>query len=292
MPPPVRRTPVLAAVVVAAAVIGIPALGWAATRWGAEPTRPVIAAPTTGRTVGSPSPPTSSSSSGSPSPASRPGTAWAALETLAIKGRAPRTGYARDLFGQAWLDVDRNGCDTRNDVLRRDLTGYVLRAGTHGCLVLSGTLHDPYTGATIAFVRGPTTSNAVQVDHVVALADAWQKGAQQWSPQQRAAFANDSLNLLAVDGPSNVRKGDGDAATWLPAATAYRCAYAARQVAVKVTYRLWITAAEHDALAGLLGVCPEESVPVSQAFVLGGEIEAPAGPTTPSIPSQPPTTQP
>ena len=148
----------------------------------------------------------------------RPGTAVTTLATLTIKGRAPRTGYDRDLFGQAWADVDRNGCDTRNDILRRDLTRYTLKAGTHGCLVLKGTLNDPYTGTTISFVRGQGTSNAVQIDHVVALSDAWQKGAQQWSQTRRTAFANDPLNLLAVDGPTNLRKGDGDAATWLPPA--------------------------------------------------------------------------
>ena len=118
--------------------------------------------------------------------------ALAALATLKVKGRAPKTGYDRALFGQAWADVDRNGCDTRNDVLRRDLTAYVLKTGTHGCLVLSGTLHDPYTGTTIAFVRGQSTSAKVQIDHVVALSDAWQKGAQQWSTSRRTAYANDS----------------------------------------------------------------------------------------------------
>ncbi len=301
MSPSARRTPALVAVV-AATVLGIPALGWAATRLGTAPTRPVTGGPTVSPSLGPPARPTiipsvgtsqpqaSSSSSGSPTPAPPPGTVRAALDTLAVRGRAPRTGYARELFGQVWLDVDRNGCDTRNDVLRRDLTGYVLKAGTHGCLVLSGTLHDPYTGATIAFVRGPTTSEAVQVDHVVALSDAWQKGAQQWSPQQRAAFANDSLNLLAVDGPSNRRKGDGDAATWLPPATAYRCPYAAQQVAVKVTYGLWVTAAEHAALARLLDGCPTQRLPVSEAFVLGGGVEAAGEPAPPSALSPAPAT--
>ena len=244
MPPPTRRTAVTAALI-AVVVIGLPIAGWASTRIGHEP------------------PPTSASPTAS-------GAALAALAVLEVKGRAPRTGYTRAAFGQAWLDVDRNGCDTRNDVLRRDLVDLILKAGTNGCLVRRGTLHDPYTGATISFQRGPASSTAVQIDHVVALADAWQKGAQQWSPQQRAAFANDPLNLLAVDGPTNLRKGDGDAATWLPPATAYRCPYAARQVAVKATHGLWVTAAEHDALARLLSSCPEEPLPISAAFVLGG----------------------
>ncbi|MGZ6804621.1 MAG: GmrSD restriction endonuclease domain-containing protein [Nocardioidaceae bacterium] len=199
-----------------------------------------------------------------------PGTALAALATLPVKGRAPKSGYARAMFGQAWADVDRNGCDTRNDVLRRDLTAYVLRAGTHGCLVLRGTLHDPYTGRTIAFLRGQATSTAVQIDHVVALSDAWQKGAQRWSAATRQAFANDSLNLLAVDGPTNEAKGDGDAATWLPPVRSYRCAYVARQVAVKARYGLWVTAAEREAIRVVLSGCPGQGLPAARPFVLGG----------------------
>ena len=183
------------------------------------------------------------------------------LATLTVKGREPRTGYDRDLFGQAWADVDRNGCDTRNDILRRDLHDTTLKPGTHGCLVLTGTLSDPYTGSTIAFVRGRGTSNAVQVDHVVALADAWQKGAQRWSAATRTEFANDPLNLLAVDGPTNQRKGDGDAATWLPPRKAVRCAYVARQIAVKHRYALAVTAAERDAMVRVLTTCPGQSLP-------------------------------
>jgi len=203
-------------------------------------------------------------------PRVRAGSASDALATLAVKGRAPRTGYDRGLFGQSWADVDRNGCDTRNDVLRRDLAAYVHKKETHGCLVLSGILHDPYTATTIAFVRGQSTSAKVQIDHVVALSDAWQKGAQRWSSPRRTAYANDSLNLLAVDGPTNARKGDGDAATWLPPNKAYRCSYAARQVAVKVKYGLWVTSAERDSLARILAACPSQPLPTASAFVLGG----------------------
>jgi hypothetical protein len=212
-------------------------------------------------------------------PSARPGTALAALAALPVKGRAPRTGYDRGLFGQAWADTDRNGCDTRNDILRRDLTALVLRAGTHGCLVLSGRLDDPYTGQSIAFVRGEDTSARVQIDHVVALSDAWQKGAQKWSTSTRTRFANDPLNLLAVDGPTNQAKSDGDAATWLPPRTPYRCAYVARQTAVKARYRLWVTAAERDAVRRVLTSCAAQRLPVVAATVpLGGGRSAPAAP--------------
>jgi hypothetical protein len=168
------------------------------------------------------------------------------------------TGYDRELFGPAWADVDHNGCDTRNDVLRRDLEEVTLRAGTNECVVASGTFPDPYSGKTIAFVRGQDTSSLVQVDHVVALADAWQKGAQAWTAGQREVFANDPLNLLSTKGELNSEKGAGDTATWLPPNTAFRCEYVARQVAVKVAYGLWVTQAERDAMVRVLSPCPDE----------------------------------
>ena len=184
----------------------------------------------------------------SPTPAVAPahGTALAALAGLAVKGRAPLTGYSRAAFGPAWQDVDHNGCDTRNDILRRDLTS---RGMSGSCTVLTGVLHDPYTAKVIAFRRGVGTSTKVQIDHVVALGDAWQMGAQRLTASARLAFANDPLELLAVDGPTNQRKGDSDAASWLPPNKAFRCTYVARQIAVKARYHLAVTAAEKAAAA-------------------------------------------
>lgn len=217
-------------------------------------------------------------------------TAISVTTSLAVKGRAPKTGYSRAAYGQAWADVDRNGCDTRNDVLRRDLIGYTLKYGTRGCLVLRGTLRDPYTARTIAFVRGTTTSSEVQIDHVVALSDSWQKGAQGWTAAKRVAFANDSMNLLAVEGAANLRKGDGDAATWLPANKAFRCRYVSRQVSVKNKYGLWVTAAERDAISRILAACPTERLPVARAFVLGGGTVAAPAPRP--VPAPTPVPQP
>ena len=180
-------------------------------------------------------------------------TARAQLADLPVKGKAPATGYDRvGDFGTAWLDVDRNGCDTRNDVLARDLTG-IVRQGP--CTVLTGTLVSPYTGTTIDFVRGNTTSTLVQIDHVVALENAWRTGAQQLPQAQHEALANDPDNLFAVDGHSNAQKRSGDAATWLPASTSFRCTYIEHQVAVKTKYRLWVAPAEHDAMARILQAC-------------------------------------
>ena len=180
--------------------------------------------------------------------------ALAQLTTLAVKGRAPMTGYSRDAFGPAWKDVDHNGCDTRNDILQRDLTAIVFQAGST-CVVASGSLADPYTGKNIAFLRGEGTSTAVQIDHVVALGDAWQTGAFQWTDEKRLELANDPQELLAVNGPTNEAKGDGDAATWLPPNKSFRCSYIEIQVSVKAKYGLWVTPAEHDAMSRILKGC-------------------------------------
>jgi hypothetical protein len=194
-------------------------------------------------------------------PSAGPVLAAQALTALPVKGRAPMTGYRRTAFGPAWADTDRDGCDQRNQVLARDMTSEVFKPRTHNCVVLAGQLADPYTGRIINFRRGPKTSEQVQIDHVVALADAWQTGAQLLSQADRAQLANDLGNLLAVDGPTNQDKGDKDAASWLPPNKRYRCAYVARQVAVKTRYRLWVTAAERDAIARILATCPGEPLP-------------------------------
>ncbi|MEI6620422.1 MAG: DUF1524 domain-containing protein [Actinomycetes bacterium] len=183
-------------------------------------------------------------------------TALAALALLAIKGRAPKTGYTRAQFGQAWADVDRNGCDTRTDILLATLTDQT----TSGrCTVTSGTLDDPYTGTSIRYVRGGPSE--VDIDHVVALSNAWQTGAFAFPFAKRVALANDPLNLLAVDAATNRQKGDGDAATWLPPNKAFRCDYVARQVAVKTKYELWVTAAEAESIRGILQSCPGQRLP-------------------------------
>jgi hypothetical protein len=162
-------------------------------------------------------------------------------------------GYNRSReFGTAWLDEDRNGCGTRNDILRRDLTN-PSRSGV--CKVLTGILVSPYTGQTINFVRGAKTSSLVQIDHLVALGDAWETGAQSLTQQQRLRLANDPLELMAVDGRSNDEKSDKDASEWLPPDASFDCVYVARQISVKVSYSLWVTPAEHDAMAKVLARC-------------------------------------
>ena len=190
-------------------------------------------------------------------------TAVAVLETLAVKGRAPKTGYERSQFGPTWSDVDRNGCDTRNDILYRDLTSKTFKSGTQNCVVLTGILSDPYSGEKISFVRGVGSSMDVQIDHVVALSNAWQTGAFKLSYDKRLALANDPMNLLAVKGRLNSQKGDGDAATWLPPRRDIRCAYVAQQIAVKAKYQLWVTSAEKAAMVALLAKCPGFKAPTN-----------------------------
>lgn len=193
------------------------------------------------------------------------------LNTLPVKGRAPKTGYSRAQFGDAWSDIDHNGCDTRNDILNRDLTAKQHK-NSRGCVVISGILNDPYTGKIINFMRGKDTSEQVQIDHVVALSDAWQSGAQEISAQERLQLANDPENLLAVDGPANQQKSDSDAATWLPANASFRCSYVARQIRVKAKYHLWVKPAEKEAMINVLTPC-------------AGAAEAPAPKPVPDTPA-------
>ncbi|WP_274912108.1 HNH endonuclease family protein [Streptomyces sp. WZ-12] len=185
-----------------------------------------------------------------------------------MKAAASKAGYDHvKNFGAAWTDNTEasgghNHCDTRDDILKRDLAAVKFTSGSK-CTVASGTLADPYTGKTIAFHRGPKSS-AVQINHLVALSDAWQTGAQHLPQAQREALANDPLNLVAADGPANMGKGDKDAASWLPANKAFNCTYVARQIAVKQKYHLWVTAAESSAMK-TLAACPAQQLPTESS---------------------------
>ncbi|MGQ4596337.1 GmrSD restriction endonuclease domain-containing protein [Nocardia sp. R6R-6] len=185
--------------------------------------------------------------------------ALALLNSLRVADRAPRTGYSREEFGPPWSDNvsvpgGNNGCDTRNDILQRDMTDVTFKSGK--CIVATGTLSDLYTGKIIDFKRGTKTSDEVQIDHVVALSDAWQTGAQKLSADRRRDLANDPLNLEAADGPTNQAKSDSDAADWLPPNKSFHCAYVTRQIQVKAAYQLWVTPPEKDAMVRVLTTCP------------------------------------
>ena len=179
------------------------------------------------------------------------------LNSLEVKGRAAKTGYARSQFPH-WSDPDRNGCDARNDTLKRDLTQISFKSGTRNCKVLTGQLLDPFSGKVITF---SSTKSTIDIDHVVALSNAWQTGAAYFDKTKRQQIANDPLNLLAVDFSLNRQKGDGDAATWLPPLKSYRCDYVARQIAVKSKYGLWVTQPEKGAIIKLLEKCEGQKLP-------------------------------
>lgn len=206
-------------------------------------------------------------SPGAPGTGGGGGAALTAADALTVKGRAPKTGYTREKFGSAWADTDSNSCDTRDDILKRDLKNVKFTDGD--CKVSSGVLDpDPYSGKDISYKRG---RSLVDIDHMVALSDAWQTGAKYWDASKRIALANDPLNLLAVDASANRGKGDGDTATWLPPDKAYRCTYVAAQVAVKKKYGLWVTAAEKAAMKKVLAGCPGQKLPAG-----GNPTSAPA----------------
>ncbi|MFZ1301236.1 MAG: HNH endonuclease family protein [Candidatus Microsaccharimonas sp.] len=191
-----------------------------------------------------------------PSEPAQPGSALEALNKLEVKGRAAKTGYARSQFGSGWSTV--NGCDTRDIILYRDLINTSL---SDECTVTSGILNDTYTGQVIEFSRADASK--VQIDHVVALSDAWQTGAQQLTAKQRQQLANDPLELIAVSGKANQAKSDSDAASWLPSNKSFRCKYVARQITVKQKYSLWVTAAEKEAMQKVLSGCASEPLTTS-----------------------------
>jgi hypothetical protein len=182
--------------------------------------------------------------------------ARALIAKVATKGRGPKTGYDRDEYGYAWMDtadgvpLARNGCDTRNDLLKLHGQNHRFRAGSD-CVVVSMNLHDPYTGKDIAWKKAKAAE--VQIDHVVPLSYAWQMGAARWSEAKRRQLANDPLNLLPVEGRANGAKSDSGPASWLPPNKAVRCSYAVRFAQVAVKYELPVTGPDKDMMARQCG---------------------------------------
>ena len=186
--------------------------------------------------------------------------ATAALASLPVKGWAPMTGYSRGMFGIAWEDTDHNGCDQRDDMLWKASLGRAVRSD--GCKVVSATVTDVYTNRVIHYVRGGSYDQGLDIDHVVALGNAWATGIQYETPNIRLRLATDPLNLLAVDPSQNRQKGDSNAASWLPPVTSYRCSYVARQIAVKKKYGLWVVPPEKAMMLQVLSKCPLRRIPV------------------------------
>ena len=174
------------------------------------------------------------------------------LDKLTVNDNpTPPEKYNRvEQFGPAWKDVDHNGCDTRNDILARDLA---VKDKRNACVVTAGQLADPYSGERIDFRK--KDASKVQIDHVVALENAWQSGAYNLTQEDREALANDPDNLLAVNGHDNMAKGSKSADQWMPPNSAYACTYASKQVQIKSRYALTVTTPEKQALADALATC-------------------------------------
>ncbi|WP_422395834.1 HNH endonuclease family protein [Rhodococcus sovatensis] len=186
------------------------------------------------------------------------------VQVVAVRGDA--VGYERGcksgegcVFGPAWTDDydgpgGHDGCGTRDNVLARSMTNVVFRDGTHNCVVLEGTLADPYSGAQLGFTKAD--AGKIQIDHVYPLSAAWDMGANRWLPDKRVRFANDiDFNLLAVNGTDNQSKSDSTPAQWLPPNGAYHCFYAGKYLSVAAQYELPITQDDHRALAAIAHTC-------------------------------------
>ena len=194
-------------------------------------------------------------------PAVAPGVdVLAGIAQIALRVRG--SDYRREAFGDSWTDDNpapggHNGCDTRNDILERDLVDktYVSIARCPNAIA-TGTLHDPYTNATVAFVRGNQVGASVQIDHIVPLALAWDLGARNWPDDMRLRFANDPANLLAVGGQANQDKGDSEPALWMPPNAAFRCQYAVQFTAVLRGYGLPVDAQSAVTLRDAVATCP------------------------------------
>jgi hypothetical protein len=194
-----------------------------------------------------------------PPPVGTDADARSQLRTLRVAPRRPPVGYERDAFGTPWLDIDGNGCNQRDDVLLRDAVSGTVRYAPQGRCdhdVLAGTWVDPYTGRTLSFtdLKDPRQAEAIQIDHVVPLAEAWASGASRWDTDRRIRFANDLAELLAVDGPTNAGKGDDDPAAWRPR-KAFQCTYAVRWIGTKSRWQLTVDRPEKRALVQMLGYC-------------------------------------
>lgn len=185
------------------------------------------------------------------------------LEGIAVlPRRTHRYDYRRSAFGDSWDDNNdapggHNGCDTRNDILDRDLVDKTY-VSIRRCpdAVATGVLHDPYTSTDVAFQRGARVGASVQIDHIVPLSYAWDMGAYDWPDQQRLRFANDPANLIAVQGHANQDKRDSPPADWMPPNTAFACQYAIQFIAVLRGYSLPVDQASTGVLRQAAATCP------------------------------------
>jgi len=234
---PLRVVPLVLVAMIVVAVLGL-----------------VACAPSVPATAARPAP--TATSSAPPRPGSTPTAAQGALvamiDALPVSSSTPPAKYVRADFGAAWADTDRNGCDTRNDVLARDLLDAQTKPDTRGCVVTSGVLHDPYTGTTLTWTKA---GGGIDIDHVVPLEQAWAAGAWTWTTERREQFANDLPELQATVSSTNRAKGDSPIQTWTPPDPTYLCTYTTRWVQTKTTWQLTVTQDEKTRLLHLATNC-------------------------------------
>lgn len=244
----------IALTIFVAAVLAAFLASWVTSTASQRPTTTPVPTPIT--TEAPPTQPDASLSTIASGSLADPAAAIEALNALSTSDGYGAPSYDRDLFGDRWADVDRNGCDTRNDILGRDLATPSFKPGTRDCKVLTGTLIDPYSGASVEFVSGQSTSVLVQIDHMVALAWAWRQGAYAWTPEQRELFANNPRNLRAASEAMNQSKSDAGPSRWLPPAPELQCRFVMEWASVVVDYNLTITPADQHAALEVLRSCP------------------------------------
>lgn len=215
-----------------------------------------------------------------PAPAAS-GTALEALETLTVAPFSSTSKYQRANFGETWEDIDSNGCETREDILKRDIPNATIKGK---CDVRKGSFSDPYTGKTINFNADDGKGGGVDIDHIIPLSLGWKTGASEWDAAKRLKFANDPLNLMASDSGENRKKGDKDASAYLPPNKAFHCEYVARQVSVRVKYGTWITPAEKSAIYTVLQSCPTQPL-IADTWGISVDKSAPVAPVAPAEPA-------
>jgi len=177
-----------------------------------------------------------------------PSIAPPSIDGLAVAAEGSDSGYDRALFQpQAWADLDGDGCDTRAEVLIRDSRS--LAEVQPGCSVARGDWLSIYDGYSTP------DPGELDIDHVVALAEAWRSGADGWPNERRLAFAQDEDNLIAVTAATNRSKSDRDPAVWQPPNRDSWCAFAQRWTSAKVRWGLTADPAEVNAVRVMLGTC-------------------------------------
>ncbi|MFE9381241.1 HNH endonuclease family protein [Streptomyces sp. NPDC006855] len=165
-----------------------------------------------------------------------------------------RVGYERDSF-KHWVDEDSDGCPTRQEVLIAEAVTTPEQGAR--CTLSGGSWLSYYDEAEV------TDAKRLDIDHMVPLAEAWDSGAYDWTPERREAYANDlsaARSLVAVTAKTNRSKADRDPAAWMPPAASATCTYLVDWTATKLRWNLSADQAEQTALLELAEPCADSTV--------------------------------